>query len=212
MNQRNLILIGGGGHCKSVIDVAESAGYNILGILDMPEDIGKSVLDYKVIGTDDDIPQFVEKAEFIITVGFIKSPAIRMRIFDKVREAGGKLATIIASTAHVSRYASLGEGTVVMHQAAVNAGARIGENCIINTFCNIEHDAVIGDQCHISTGAMVNGDCKVGKLCFIGSQSVLANGISICDDVIVGAGSLVRKSILKPGIYSGNPAILKIKK
>lgn len=212
MNQRNLILIGGGGHCKSVIDVAESAGYNILGILDMPEDIGKSVLDYKVIGTDDDIPQFVDKAEFIITVGFIKSPAIRMRIFDKVREAGGKLATIIASTAHVSRYASLGEGTVVMHQTVVNAGAKIGENCIINTFCNIEHDAVIGDQCHISTGAMVNGDCKVGKLCFIGSQSVLANGISICDDVIVGAGSLVRKSILKPGIYSGNPAILKIKK
>lgn len=212
MNQRNLILIGGGGHCKSVIDVAESAGYNILGILDMPEDIGKSVLDYKVIGTDDDIPQFVEKAEFIITVGFIKSPAIRMRIFDKVREAGGKLATIIASTAHVSRYASLGEGAVVMHQAVVNAGAKIGENCIINTFCNIEHDAVIGDQCHISTGAMVNGDCKVGKMCFIGSQSVLANGISICDDVIVGAGSLVRKNILKPGIYSGNPAILKIKK
>lgn len=212
MNQRNLILIGGGGHCKSIIDVAESAGYNILGILDMPEDIGKSVLDYKVIGTDDDIPQFVDKAEFIITVGFIKSPAIRMRIFDKVREAGGKLATIIASTAHVSRYASLGEGTVVMHQTVVNAGAKIGENCIINTFCNIEHDAVIGDQCHISTGAMVNGDCKVGKLCFIGSQSVLANGISICDDVIVGAGSLVRKSILKPGIYSGNPAILKIKK
>lgn len=212
MSQNNLILIGGGGHCKSVIDVAESAGYNILGILDMPEDIGKSVLDYKVIGTDDDILQFADKAEFIITVGFIKSPAIRMRIFDKVKEAGGKLATIIASTAHVSRYASLGEGTVVMHQAVVNAGTRIGENCIINTFCNIEHDAVIGDQCHISTGAMVNGDCKVGKLCFIGSQSVLANGISICDDVIVGAGSLVRKNILKPGIYSGNPAILKIKK
>lgn len=212
MNQRNLILIGGGGHCKSVIDVAESAGYNIIGILDIPENIGKSVLDYKVIGTDDDILQFADKAEFIITVGFIKSPAIRMRIFDKVKEAGGKLATIIASTAHISRYASLGEGTVVMHQTVVNAGARIGENCIINTFCNIEHDALIGDQCHISTGAMINGDCKVGKLCFIGSQSVLANGISICDDVIVGAGSLVRKNILKPGIYSGNPAILKIKK
>lgn len=212
MSQKNLILIGGGGHCKSVIDVAESAGYNILGILDMPEDIGKAVLDYKVIGTDDDIPQYADKAAFVITVGFIKSPAIRMRLLDKVREAGGKLATIVASTAHVSRYASLGEGTVVMHQAVVNAGARIGENCIINTFCNIEHDAVIGDQCHISTGAMVNGDCKVGKMCFIGSQSVLANGISICDDVIVGAGSLVRKNILKPGIYSGNPAILKIKK
>lgn len=212
MDKKNLILLGGGGHCKSVIDVAESAGYHILGVLDMPENVGMSVLDYKVIGTDDDIPLYVDKAEFIITVGFIKNPRVRMKLYNRVKEAGGKLATIVASTAHVSKYASLEEGTVIMHQAIVNAGAKVGVNCIINTCCNIEHDAVIGDQCHISTGTMVNGDCKVGKMCFIGSQSVLANGISICDDVIVGAGSLVRKNILKPGIYSGNPAILKIKK
>lgn len=211
MNQKNLILIGGGGHCKSIIDVAESVGYNILGVLDMLEDVGKSVLDYKVIGTDDDIPQYVDKAEFIITVGFIKNPAIRVRIYNKVKEAGGKLATIVASTAHVSRYATLGEGTVVMHKAVVNAGAQIGANCIINTFCNIEHDAVIGDQCHISTGTMVNGDCKVGERAFIGSQSVLANSITVGDDIIIGAGSVVRKSISEKGVYAGNPAILKIK-
>lgn len=211
MMNRNLILVGGGGHCKSVIDVAESAGYNILGILDMPEDIGKSVLAYKVIGTDDDIPQYVDKAEFLITVGFIKNPAIRIRIYNKIKEAGGKLATIVASTARVSKYATIGEGTVIMHQAFVNAGAQIGANCIINTFSNIEHDAHVGDQCHISTGTMVNGDCMVGQRVFIGSQSVLANGIEVGDDIVVGAGSLVRKSIKVKGIYSGNPAILKIK-
>ena len=211
MDQKNLILIGGGGHCKSVIDVAESAGYNILGILDMPEEVGKPVLDYTVIGTDDDIPQYADKAEFIITVGFIKNPSIRLRIYDKVKQAGGKLATIVASTAHVSRYATLGEGTVVMQQAVVNAGAKIGENCIINTFCNIEHDAVIGAQCHISTGTMVNGDCMVGERVFIGSQSVLANGITVGEDIIVGAGSVVRKSISEKGVYAGNPAILKVK-
>ena len=211
MYKNNLILLGGGGHCKSVIEVADSAGYNILGILDMPEDVGKKVLDYKVIGTDDDIPQYVDKAEFVITVGFIKNPAIRIKLYNKVKEAGGKLATVIASTAHVSKYSTIGEGTVVMHQAFVNAGVHIGANSIINTFANIEHDAVVGDQCHISTGTMVNGDCKIGDRCFIGSQSVLANGTSIADDIVVGAGSLVRKSLCRKGIYSGNPAILKIK-
>lgn len=211
MNQKNLILVGGGGHCKSVIDVAESAGYNILGILDMPEEVGKSVLNYKVIGIDEEIPQYVDKAEFIITVGFIKNPAIRIRIYNKIKEVGGRLATIVSSTAHVSRYATLGEGTVVMHQAVVNAGAQVGANCIINTFCNIEHDAEIGDQCHISTGTMVNGDCKVGERAFIGSQSVLANSITVGDDIIIGAGSVVRKSISEKGVYAGNPAILKIK-
>ena len=210
--KRPLILIGGGGHCKSVIEVAESAGYEIKGILDMPDEVGKDVLPgHKVIGTDDEIPQYVEKCDFVITVGFIKNPALRIKLYNKVKAAGGRLATIIASTAHVSKYAELGEGTVIMHQAFVNAGAKIGDNCIINTFVNIEHDAVVGNQCHISTGTMVNGECKIGENCFIGSQSVCANCIEIASDIIVGAGSVVRKSIRMKGIYAGNPAILKIK-
>lgn len=210
--KRPLILIGGGGHCKSVIEVAESAGYEIKGILDMPDEVGKEVLPgHKVIGTDDEIPQYVEECDFIITVGFIKNPALRIKLYNKVKAAGGRLATIIASTAHVSKYAELGEGTVIMHQAFVNAGAKIGDNCIINTFVNIEHDAEVGNQCHISTGTMVNGECKIGENCFIGSQSVCANCIEIASDIIVGAGSVVRKSIHVKGIYAGNPAILKIK-
>lgn len=206
-----LILIGGGGHCKSVIEAAESAGYSILGVLDMPEEVGKEILSTKVIGTDDDIPAYVDKAEFVITVGFIKNSTIRIKLYKRVKEAGGKLATVVASTAYVSKYATLGEGTVVLHHAFVNAGAKVGNNVILNTFTNIEHDAVIGDQCHISTGAMVNGECNVGERCFIGSQSVLANCITVGDDIIVGAGSVVRKSIFEKGIYAGNPAILKIK-
>ena len=210
--KRPLILIGGGGHCKSVIEVAESTGYEIKGILDIPDEVGKEVLPgHKVIGTDDEIPQYVEECDFIITVGFIKNPALRIKLYNKVKAAGGRLATIIASTAHVSQYAELGEGTVIMHHAFVNAGAKIGDNCIINTFVNIEHDAEVGNQCHISTGTMVNGECKIGENCFIGSQSVCANCIEIASDIIVGAGSVVRKSIRVKGIYAGNPAILKIK-
>lgn len=210
--KRPLILIGGGGHCKSVIEVAESTGYEIKGILDMPDEVGKEVLPgHKIIGTDDEIPQYVEECDFIITVGFIKNPALRIKLYNKVKAAGGRLATIIASTAHVSKYAELGEGTIIMHHAFVNAGAKIGDNCIINTFVNIEHDAEVGNQCHISTGTMVNGECKIGENCFIGSQSVCANCIEIASDIIVGAGSVVRKSIRVKGIYAGNPAILKIK-
>lgn len=206
-----LILVGGGGHCKSVIEAAESAGYTIKGILDQNIPVGDSVLGYKVIGKDDQIASYVEEAEFVITVGFIKNPAIRIKLYNKIKEVGGKLATIVASTAYVSKYAAIGEGTVVLHQAFVNAGAKVGKNVILNTATNIEHDAVIGDHCHISTGTMINGGCKVGDRCFIGSQSVLANCISVGDDIIVGAGSFVRKSISEKGIYAGNPSILKVK-
>ncbi len=206
-----LVLVGGGGHCKSVVEAAESAGYRILGVFDLMENIGRNILSTTVIGTDDDIPDYVNKAEFVVTVGFIKDPSVRIKIYNKIKEAGGKLATVIASTAHVSKYASIGEGTVVLHHALVNAGAIVGNNVILNSFANIEHDALIGDHSHISTGAIVNGECRVGERCFIGSQSVLANCITVGEGIIVGAGSFVYKTITEKGVYSGNPATLIVK-
>lgn len=211
MKNKKLILVGGGGHCKSVIDVAESAGFHIKGILDIPENVGKNVLGYPIIGTDDQIKEFLDDVVFIVTVGHIKDATLRIRLHKKIVDAGGSLATIVASTAHVSKYARVGEGIVIMHYAAVNADAIIGKGCIINTFANIEHDAIIGDYCHISTGAMVNGNCIVGRETFLGSQSVMVNRIEITDGCIIGAGSLVRKSLTLKGIYSGNPAMLKMK-
>jgi sugar O-acyltransferase (sialic acid O-acetyltransferase NeuD family) len=210
MVTKNLILVGGGGHCKSVIDVAESAGYQILGILDIPSELGKTVLNYKVIGIDEDIHKYVKDAEFVVTVGQIKEASLRIKLHQMILNAGGKLATIIASTAYVSRYAIIGEGTVVMHHAFVNANAELGKGCIVNSYANIEHDAIIGDYCHISTGAMVNGNCQVGNKSFLGSQTVMVNGTEITDGCVIAAGSLIRKNLNVKGIYSGNPAKLMI--
>ena len=209
MENKNLILVGGGGHCKSVIDVAESAGYTIKGILDLPEKVGEKILGYPIMGTDKDISEFVHEVLFLVTVGQIKDASLRINLHQKIVNAGGKLATVIASTAHVSKYAKIGEGTVVMHQAMINADAVIGKSCIINTFANIEHDVVIEDYCHISTGAMINGNCKIGRGTFFGSQSVIINGLEIVEECVIGAGSTVRKDLKQKGIYSGNPALMK---
>lgn len=211
MKERQLIMVGGGGHCRSLIDVAESAGYSVLGILDLPENVGKEFLSTQVIGTDDDIPAYVDQAEFVIAVGSIKDPSTRIRLFERVKAAGGKLATVVASTARVSKYAMLGEGTVVMHHALVNAGAKVGSNVILNSFADIEHDSMIGDHCHVSTGAIVNGGCRVGSACFVGSGAVLVQGINIGEGIVIGAGSLVVGNISTKGVYAGNPAILYAK-
>lgn len=211
MQNKNLILVGGGGHCKSVIEVAESAGYEIKGILDMPDNVGNKVLGYSIIGTDNQIINYVDDALFIVTVGHIKDATLRIKLHQKIADARGNLATIVASTAHVSKYAHIGEGTVIMHHAMVNADATIGKGCIVNTFANIEHDAVIDDYCHISTGAMVNGNCKVGAGTFLGSQAVMVNDTEITQGCVIAAGSMVRKNIMQKGVYSGNPALIKIK-
>lgn len=205
MERKNLILVGGGGHCKSVIDVAESADYNILGILDKPEDVGKSVLDYKVIGTDDDISRYVDKAEFIITVGQIKTPMTRKRVAERIIKAGGKLATIIAPDAYVSKYANVGEGSIIMHRAFLNADVKVGKNSIINTMTNLGHEVIIGDFCHLSTGIMICGNVVVGNDVFIGSQSVVNQGVSITDGCVLGSMSCVNHDITEKGTYVGVP-------
>lgn len=191
-----------------MIEAAESAGMTIKGILDLPSEVGQNILGYEIIGSDDEIPRFVDECDFIVTIGFIKNPALRNKIHKRIEDVGGKLAIVIASSAHVSRHATIGVGSVVLHGAMVNAGAQIGKGCIINTLSNIEHDAVIGDYCHISTGAMVNGDCKVGENTFLGSQSVMVNATSIPANSVFAAGCMIRISEKVEGVYAGNPAVL----
>lgn len=194
---RPLVLIGGGGHCKSVIDVAETINRPIMGILDKRDKSLKDVLGYPILGSDDDIAKYVDKADFVITVGQIKSSSIRRRIADLVEKANGHFATLVASDAYVSKHAIIGEGTVIMHRAFINAGTVVGRNSIVNSMANLEHDVSVGDFTHISTGVMVNGEAKVGNDCFVGSGAVLFQGITIEDAIIVPAGSVVKLSIPK---------------
>lgn len=214
--KEKLVLLGGGGHCKACIDVIQEEGrFDIAGIVEgvhastgaagTPGETG-SVMGYPVIGTDEDLPRMIhEYRNFLITVGQISNPGVRIRLFDQIRSLGGHLPVIISPNAYVSRTALVGPGTIVMHHAVVNAEARIGSNCIINTGALIEHESVTGDHCHISTYAILNGQCQVGSRTFIGSRTVLANNVSVADDTLVSAGSVILRSLEQPGTYIGNP-------
>ncbi|MBD5233364.1 MAG: acetyltransferase [Bacteroidales bacterium] len=204
--KRPLILVGGGGHCKSVIEAAHSSGVEIAGIIDMPEFLGDECLGIRFVGSDDSIPKFVEDFDFVVTLGFIKNPERRIELHKFIKECGGQFGTVIASTANVSRYAHIGEGTVVLHNACVNAGASVGVGCIVNTLSCIEHDTVIGDYSHISTGALINGDCSIGNGVFVGSGAIVSNGLSVSGRTILGAGSVLTENILTAGTYVGIPA------
>ena len=202
-----IILIGGGGHCVSCIDVVESTNeYKILGILDLPDKFGERICNYKVIGNDDDIHKFVLTCpNFLISVGQINTSLLREELFNKVKYAGGSLPVIISPNAYVSKYAKLEEGSVVMHHALVNANVKVGACCIINTKSLVEHESQIGNFSHISTSAVINGQVKVGEKCFIGSNSVVGNNIEIVDKTVIAAGSQVLKNIKIQGVYIGNP-------
>jgi sugar O-acyltransferase (sialic acid O-acetyltransferase NeuD family) len=202
-----LILIGGGGHCISCIDIVEQTElFEIIGILDLPEKVGNRVLDYSIIGTDNNIASFLKECpNFLITVGQIDSSTTRVNIFNKVKRAGGNLPIIISPKAYVSKYATIQEGTIIMHHALINANASIGKVCIINSKALIEHEAKVGNFCHISTGSIVNGQSNVGDHCFIGSNTVVANNTNVIAETFIAAGSQVLRNIELPGFYIGQP-------
>ena len=194
--KEKIILIGGGGHCKSCIDVIEQAGtFQIAGIVDVPEKLHQKILDYEIIAMDDDLPRLAEEYEnFLITLGQIKSSDKRIRLFEEVKKLGGRLPVIISPLAYVSRHARLEEGTIVMHHALINAGARIGKNCIINSKALVEHDAIIEDYSHIATAAVINGGVKLGSGTFFGSNAVTREYIEIGENSIIGCGAKIIKN------------------
>ena len=191
---KDIILIGGGGHCKAVIDVVELEGlFNIIGIIDKPEMFEEKVLEYQIIGNDSELINLVKSCNnALITIGQIKTPSARIKLFNKLLQLGFKLPTIVSPRAYISKHSSIGIGSVIMHDAIISAGAVIGDNCIINTKAIVEHGSKIGNHCHISTNSVINGEVVVGDGCFIGSGSVTKEGIKINDNFFAKAGSVVK--------------------
>jgi len=192
-----IILIGAGGHARACIDVIELSGeFKIAGLIEKNESIVQKNLGYPVIGKDDDLQNLRKKYKnAIITIGQIKFPEPRNKLYKLLREMDFKLPVIISPRAYVSKNTQIGEGTMVMHGAIVNANAVIGSNCIINNKVLIEHDASIGNNCHIATGAIINGKVTVGKESFVGSGVVTKQSISIGNNCVIGAGIIVKSDL-----------------
>jgi sugar O-acyltransferase (sialic acid O-acetyltransferase NeuD family) len=203
MEKRKIILVGGGGHCKSCIDVIEKENrFLIAGILDKPHLIGETILGYPVIGSDELIEKLAKEDYcFLITVGQIKSTVIREKIYSIIKKADGQLPVIISPHAIVSKYADIQEGTIIMHNSLVNASAKIGKCCILNSASLIEHECEIGDFCHIATDTTINGAVSIGDYCFIGSKTVVNNNLKISSSVIVPSGSRISDDIDKAGVF-----------
>jgi len=191
---KEILLIGDGGHSKSVIDVIEQEGkFKIAGIIGTAKTIGSDVLGYEVIGDDLDVDRFSKIYKYaIVAVGQIHTSEKRIKIFSLLMKSGFILPSIISPRSYVSKHAVIGNGSIIMHDAIVNANAVIGDNCIINSKALIEHDSIIHRHCHISTSVTINGNVEVGEGSFIGSGAVTNNSIVIKKNSFIKAGALVK--------------------
>ena len=206
--ENNILLVGGGGHCKAVIDVIESTSkYKIIGIIDTIENIGKTVLGYLVIGSDEDLEKMRSLSlNAHVTVGSRGNSLLRKKIFNSLGKYGYKLPNIVSSHAYVSNHAQMGTGNLIMHGSIINANVNIGDNNILNSRSLVEHDSTIGSHNYISTGANINGMVTIRDNCYIGSGSVINQTLIIESNVIIGSGGVVVSDCHEEGVYIGIPA------
>ena len=195
----SVILIGGSGHARSLIDCIHAAGDEVAGILDDGLTVGDKVLGVPVLGGVDECEKYREHL-FLVAIG---DNGIRTRIVESVDL---KWYTAIHPAAEISHYAQVGSGTVVMANAVINSCAVVGKHCIINTGAVVEHDNVLEDFVHLSPRVALGGGVHIHKGTHVGIGAVVRDNQTICGGCVIGAGAVVVKDITESGTYVGVPA------
>lgn len=195
----DIILVGFGGHAKSVTDTIEKSGkYRIVGYIER-DGIGGDIdyRGYRVIGNDCDLQRVYEQGvhNAFVTIGHMGNTAVRQRLYNQLKSIGYQLPCVIDESAVIAADALIGEGTFIGKNAVVNANAEVGRMNIINTGAIVEHDCIIGDFVHLAVGSVAcGGDC-IGASAFIGANATLIQNVKVGCNAIVGAGAVVLSAV-----------------
>lgn len=210
MNEKKkekILLLGMGGHAKSVVDSIESDDYyEIIGFVDNKK-TGLGYKNYPILGTDKELEVYYKKGikNAFITIGFMGKGTIRDSIYYQLKKIGYQLPIIIDKTAICASDIKIEEGTFIGKKAVVNSGVKIEKMVIINSGAIIEHECHIEAFSHIAVGGVLCGNCHIGKHTLIGANATVIQERKIGEDVIIGAGSVVIRNIPSNSIAYGNP-------
>lgn len=208
MGKGRILLVGGGGHCRSVLDCLLRSGiYNEIGIVDRDPDADPSLIETPIIGTDDDLPVLFADGwiNAAVTLGSVGHPNRRKSLYQRLKEIGFALPPIIDCSSVVGYETELQEGVFIGKRAVINCRVQVGPCSIINTGAIIEHDCRIGSFSHISPGATLCGEVFIGENTHIGAGAVVRQQLRVGRDCVIGAGSVVVKSIPDAVEAYGNP-------
>jgi len=198
-----LVIYGGGGHAKSLIDLIRAEGrYTIAAILDDGIPAGTRILDLTVSGGGELLPVLRRKGIYqaVNAVGGIGSITPRLAVYSRLAEAGFTCVTVIHPRAFTEPTAVISDGCQVFFNAYIGSDVRVGFGAIINTGAIISHDCVLGDYANISPGAILAGAVQVGERALIGMGATVNLGVRIGDGARVGNSAVVKKDVPENGI------------
>lgn len=205
MKRDKIVIIGYGGHAKSVIDSIKRANtFEVLGYTDIED----KHADIPYLGNDDCLQRLYEEGTRYIAfgLGYMGRSDVRKILYERAKAIGFEMPVIADPTCIIALDAEIGEGSFIGKHTVINAAARIGKLCIINTGAIIEHEDVIGDYTHIAVGAVLCGNVQVGNSCLVGANSTIIQGVTIHNDSVVGAGSVALSDVDEKETVVGIPA------
>jgi sugar O-acyltransferase (sialic acid O-acetyltransferase NeuD family) len=206
----NCIVIGGGGHAKTVLDAMWlQRKYHPVGIIDRnPTLKSTSVLGVPVIGNDSEIPTAILNGvtHFIIGLGSVADNSERKRLYEMMSRFDLSAATVIHPSATIATTAKLGRGTVVLAGAIINPDAVVNDNVIVNSGALVEHDCIIESHAHVCPGVRLSGGVHIQEGVFVGAGASVKQCISIGAWATVGMGSVVVRPVESKVKVAGVPA------
>jgi sugar O-acyltransferase (sialic acid O-acetyltransferase NeuD family) len=197
MGSKTAVIFGHGGHARVVASLIQGPYSEIV---------------FVVTERSGDLPTeeefFARKdrwrgADIFVGIGDNRS---RKRIFDRLCGAGLKPAGCVSAHAVIAKDAELGDGVVIGPGAVVMTRARIGDNVIVNTLSSVDHDCAVGNHTQIAAGVTLAGGTRTGESCFFGVKSATVPLVSIGDNAVVMAGSVVTKDVPPNVVVGGCPA------
>lgn len=201
---RRLALLGASGHGKVVADAAELIGWEDVVFFDDAWPSFSKSGKWAVVGDTCRLLSTADQFEgVLVTIG---NNHIRKLKLELLFGIGAKVVSILHPNAQISRYCSIGLGSVVFAGAVVNVDTNIGIGAIVNTCASIDHDCRIGDFVHVSPGARLAGAVAVGDLSWIGIGASVRQLVTVGRSVTVGAGAAVVKPVPDGVIVVGVPA------
>lgn len=198
-----IVVYGGGGHGKALIDLLRALGtYRLVGVVDDGLDAGTQVLGLPVLGGAHALAGLRERGVRLAAnaVGGIGNIQARLRVFATLAGAGFSCPALVHPTAVVEPSASLSPGVQVMPLAYVGSDARIGYGAIVNTAAVVSHDCILGDYANLSPGALLAGGVQVGGRALIGMGVTVNLGVRIGEGTRVGNGATVKSDVPQEGV------------
>lgn len=198
-----IIVYGGGGHGKSLIDLLRSCGvYRIVGVIDDGVEPGGTIMGLPYLGGKEALPVLHDQGVRLAVnaVGGIGDVSIRIKIFHRLAEAGFTCPAVAHPTAFIEASAILSPGVQVFPHAYVGSEAKVGFGTIVNTGAIVSHDCRIGDYVNISPGAILAGDVHVESGCLIGMGVTVNLGVKIGAASRLGNGATVKSDVPAGGI------------